>query len=62
MASPAIGKIKKGANVWEVKWDGTRVYVRKMGGGLFGNPTQSVGSASSAQEAMTKAEAFLYNK
>lgn len=61
MASKVIGKIKNGVDVWEVKWDGERVYVRKMGG-FFGNSTRSAGKARTAQEAMMRAEAYIYNR
>lgn len=55
MAATSIGKVKspKG-NVFEVKWDS---YTKDLYVGAH-----HVGKASSASEAMIKAEAFVYNK
>lgn len=58
MASTAIGKVKSGnGKTYEVRWDeySKDVYVDYAGG-------SHVGTASSAGEAMRKAEAWLYNK
>jgi len=58
MAATVIGKVKsdKGKS-YEVKWNQSskEVYVSYYG-------WKYVGKASSANEAMTKAEAWLYNK
>jgi len=59
MASIKIGSVKSGKTrkLYDVKWDQSsrEVYVSYAG-------WTSVGKASSANEAMTKAEAYLYNK
>ncbi len=59
MASEKIGSVKSGKSrkSYEVKWDQSSkdVYVSWAG-------WTSVGKASSAREAMTKAEAYLYDK
>ncbi|MHA1831079.1 MAG: hypothetical protein ACTSWR_06065 [Candidatus Helarchaeota archaeon] len=58
MSTQVIGKVKSGSGKsCEVKWDQTSkdVYVSHYG-------WKFVGKASSANEAMTKAEAWLYNK
>ena len=60
MSAIVIGRVKGGSSgkSFEVKWDqGDRnVYV------VIGGGTTKIGQASSASEAMTKAEAWLYNK
>ena len=61
--SETIGKVKSGSGKsYDVKWDGSdrSVYVSPSGN-LWGDSTK-VGQASSAGEAMRKAEAALYNK
>lgn len=58
MAAIIIGRVKSGSGKsYEVKWDSSSkdVYVSWAGWSL-------VGKASSAGEAMQKAEAWLYNK
>lgn len=58
MASEKIGRVKSGSKKsYEVKWDKSskKVYVSYAG-------WTSVGTATSASQAMTKAEAWLYNK
>lgn len=59
MASEKIGSVKSGLTrkSFDVKWDQSSkdVYVSWAGG-------TSVGKASSAREAMNKAEAYLHNK
>ena len=58
MAANVIGKVKSGSGKsYEVKWDQSskEVYVSWQS-------WTRVGKASSANEAMTKAEAFVYNK
>jgi len=58
MAATVIGRVKSGkGNSYEVKWDQSSrdAYVAYAG-------WTSVGKASSANEAMNKAEAWLYNK
>lgn len=58
MGAMIIGKVKSGSGkTYEVKWDQSNkdVYV------CYGGWT-SVGNASSANEAMNRAEAWLYNK
>jgi len=59
MATGKIGTVKSGKSrkSFDVKWDQSSrdVYVSWAG-------WTSVGKASSASEAMNKAEAFLYNK
>jgi hypothetical protein len=53
-----IGKVKSPNNkIYEVKWDQLSKEVYVSWGGWA-----SIGKASSANEAMTKAEAWLYNK
>jgi hypothetical protein len=58
MSSTVIGRLKAGSGKsYEVKWDQSNrdVYVSYAGWSY-------VGKASSANEAMNKAEAYLYNK
>ena len=58
MSTTVIGRVKAGSRKeYEVKWDqgDKNVYVSYAG-------WSKVGKAYSAQEAMNKAEAFLYNK
>ena len=58
MGAEVIGKVKSGAGkTYEVKWNSAsgEVYVSYSGWTL-------AGKASSAGDAMRKAEAFLYNK
>jgi hypothetical protein len=58
MPASVIGRVKSGSGKsYEVKWDQASrdVYVSYAG-------WTRVGEASSANEAMTKAEAWLYNK
>jgi hypothetical protein len=59
MASEKIGSVKSGKShkSFDVKWDQSSrdVYVSWAG-------WTSVGKASSAREAMNKAEAYLYDK
>jgi len=58
MAATVIGRVKSGSRKsYEVKWDQSSrdVYVAYAG-------WSHVGKASSANEAMNKAEAYLYNK
>ncbi len=58
MAATVIGRVKSGkGKSYEVKWDqySKDVYVSYAG-------WSKVGKASSANEAMNKAEAWLYNK
>jgi hypothetical protein len=58
MAAEKIGSVKSGSKKsFGVKWDKSnkKVYVSYAG-------WTSVGTASSASQAMTKAEAWLYNK
>ncbi len=58
MAATVIGRVKAGSGKsYEVKWDqsGRDIYVAYAG-------WSHVGKASSANEAMNKAEAYLYNK
>ena len=58
MASTVIGKVKAGSGkTYEVKWNQSdrNIYVSWAG-------WTKVGQASSSGEAMTKAEAWLYNK
>jgi len=59
MAAEKIGSVKSGKShkSFDVKWDQSskEVYVGWAG-------WTSVGKASSAREAMNKAEAYLYNK
>ncbi len=60
MSAQILGRVTSGSGKsYEVKWDsaGKEVYVRGAGGGWT-----FVGKASSAGEAMNKAEAFVYNK
>lgn len=53
-----IGKVKSGkGKTYEVKWDQSNKSVYVSWGGWT-----NIGSASSASEAMNKAEAWLYNK
>ena len=58
MAATVIGRVKssKGKS-YEVKWDSYSKDTYVSWGGW-----SSVGKASSAREAMNKAEAWLYNK
>lgn len=59
MSAEKIGSVKSGKTnkTFDVKWDQSNndVYVSWAG-------WTSVGKASSAREAMNKAEAYLYNK
>jgi len=58
MSAVIIGKVKSGSGkTYEVKWDQSSkdVYVSAAGWSY-------IGKASSANEAMTKAEAWLYNR
>lgn len=58
MAAEVIGRVKSGkGQSYEVKWDSSSrdVYVSYAG-------WSACGKASSAGEAMRKAEAYLYNK
>jgi hypothetical protein len=58
VAATIIGRVKSGSGKsYEVKWDklSQDVYVSYAGWSL-------VGKASTASDAMTKAEAYLYNK
>ena len=58
MSATVIGRVKsQSGKSYEVKWDqhGKEVYVSYAG-------WSRVGRANSAGEAMTKAEAWLYNK
>ena len=58
MAASVIGKVKSGSGKnYDVKWDQSNraVYVSYAG-------WTGVGDASSASDAMNKAEAWLYNK
>jgi hypothetical protein len=58
MAAKIIGRVKSGSGKsYEVKWDQSDKDVYVTWGG-----TTRVGKAYSANEAMTKAEAWLYNK
>jgi len=56
-----IGTVKsRSGKSFEVSWETDRhVYVKGSG---FMDSNTKVGKASSAGEAMTKAEAFVYNK
>ncbi len=65
MAATVIGRINSGGGqIYEVSWDAVAkaVYVRKMGGSIFGEPKLRAGTASKAGDAMRTAEAYLYNK
>lgn len=56
MSATEIGTVKSGSGKkYKVKWDGKRVYVNYAG-------WTEVGTASSAGDAMRRAEAHLYNK
>jgi hypothetical protein len=58
MSAEIIGRVKSGSGkTFEVKWDPSSkdIYVHVAG-------WVSAGKASSAGEAMRKAEAFVYNK
>ena len=58
MSTSVIGRVKSGkGGSYEVKWDQSsrEVYVSYAG-------WSHIGKASSANEAMNKAEAWLYNK
>ena len=58
MAATIIGRVKSGSGKsYQVKWDQNdkNVYVSYAG-------WTKIGQASSANEAMNKAEAWLYNK
>lgn len=58
MAATVIGRVKSGkGSCYEVKWNQTNrdVYVSYAG-------WSHIGKASSANEAMNKAEAWVYNK
>lgn len=61
--SNVVGKVKTASGkTYEVKWSGgdRTVYVSPSGS-LWGDSTK-IGQASSAQEAMQKADAWGYNK
>jgi hypothetical protein len=66
MAVEQIGRLKSGKTRkdYKVFWDaGTRsVFVGTFGGFLSSGGSKNVGKASSASEAMRKAEAYLYDK
>ncbi len=58
MAAKVIGRVKSGSGkTYEVKWDQSNkdVYVSYAG-------WSNAGKASSAGEAMNRAEAYVYNK
>jgi len=58
MLSNEIGKVNSGSNkTYTVKWDQSSKDVYVSWGGW-----SNIGKANSAGEAMTKAEAWLYNK
>ena len=58
MGATVIGRVKSGkGKSYEVKWNQSNRDVYVSWGGWT-----SVGKASSANEAMNKAEAWLYNK
>jgi len=58
MAAIVIGRVKSGkGKSYEVKWNQSDKNVYVSWGGW-----SNVGKASSANEAMNKAEAWLYNK
>lgn len=58
MSTTIIGRVKSGkGKSYEVKWDQSSRYVYVSWGGW-----SHVGKASSAGDAMNKAEAWLYNK
>ena len=58
MGATIIGKVKAGSGKnFEVKWNQSDKEVYVSWGGWT-----SIGKASSANEAMNKAEAWLYNK
>jgi len=58
MAATIIGRVKSGSGkTYEVKWDSSSKDVYVSWGGW-----SHIGKASSASEAMHKAEAWLYNK
>jgi hypothetical protein len=58
MAASVIGKVKSGkGNSYDVKWDQGSKDVYVSWGGW-----SHIGTASSARDAMNKAEAWLYNK
>lgn len=58
MAAVIIGRVKSGnGKSYEVKWDQSDKNVYVSWGGWT-----KVGKANSANEAMTKSEAWLYNK
>jgi hypothetical protein len=62
MSATSIGTIKSGkGQTYEVLWDSSskELYVKPT---WFMGASTHVGKASTASEAMTKAEAFLYNK
>lgn len=65
MAAKELGTVTSGSNhPWRVKWDefSHDIYVESLSSfGSWGGGTY-VGKASSAADAMHKAEAFLYNK
>jgi hypothetical protein len=61
MGREVIGRVKSGSGKsWDVKWDqkDSEVWVQASG---WTSPERA-GRASSAGEAMRKAEAYLYNK
>jgi hypothetical protein len=58
MGATIIGRVKSGGGkTYEVKWDQTGKDVYVSWGGW-----SHIGKANSANEAMVKAEAWLYNK
>lgn len=58
MSASVIGKVKSGSNKsYEVKWDSANHDVYVSWGGWTG-----IGKATSAGDAMRKAEAWLYDK
>lgn len=58
MTARIIGRVKSGSGKsYEVKWDKSNKSVYVSWGGWTG-----VGKAQSANEAMTKAEAYVHNK
>lgn len=63
MASKELGTVRgRSGKTYKVIWgEWDVVYIKEIGAWLSGG-TQKVGRASSAQDAMLKAEAFVYNK
>lgn len=67
MATQVIGKVKSpSGKTYEVKWDATSkdLYIKYTGGltPLSGGSATNIGRASTAQEAIIKAEGAVYNK